>query len=142
MEKWNQPPSIDPLLKLPDLNKFIPSDFSLRCEDDDLSKVKSYELPPTVVKSVGNLHSSVDADKKDNQRDPPNKVVDQNGLRVWTKMDRNFRVPKTSFAVSITSPKVYQTPRTITLCRLFEKVLGDDLNSLLYDAMSTGSSYS
>jgi len=142
MEKWNQPPAIDPLLKLPDLNKFIPSDFSLRCEDDDLSKVKADELSPTVVKTAGNSHSSIDADKKDNQRDPPNKVVDQNGLRVWTKMDRTFRVPKTSFAVSITSPKVYQTPRTITLCRLFEKVLGDDLNSLLYDAMSTGSSYS
>ena len=33
-ERWRNPPEIDPRLHLPDLNKFIPTDFSLRCDDD------------------------------------------------------------------------------------------------------------
>jgi hypothetical protein len=56
-------------------------------------------------------------------------------------MDSKFRVPKTTFNVYILTPNVYGSPRTITAERLFQKVLNDDLNSILYDAVVAGDSY-
>jgi secreted Zn-dependent insulinase-like peptidase len=61
---------------------------------------------------------------------------------MWHKMDRTFRVPKTSVRLQLTSPNIYRSPRAITLNRLFQKVLTDDLNSYVYDASVAGCSYS
>ena len=54
---------------------------------------------------------------------------------MWHKMDRTFRVPKTAIRLQLTSPNIYQSPRSITLGRIFQSVLSDDLNSHVYDAM-------
>lgn len=60
---------------------------------------------------------------------------------MWHKMDRTFRVPKTSIRLQLVSPNIYRSPRTITLNRLFQKVLSDDLNSYVYDASVAGCNY-
>ncbi len=57
-------------------------------------------------------------------------------------MDRTFRVPRTSIKLQLTSPNIYHSPRTITLNRIFQKVLSDDLNSYVYDASVAGCNYS
>lgn len=60
---------------------------------------------------------------------------------MWHKMDRTFRVPKTAIRLQLTSPNIYQSPRSITLGRIFQSVLSDDLNSHVYDAMVAGCTY-
>lgn len=56
-------------------------------------------------------------------------------------MDRTFRVPKSSIRLQLSTPVIYQSPRTITLNRIFADVLSDDLNSYAYDAAVAGCNY-
>lgn len=75
-EQWSDPKSFDPRLFLPKMNEFIPTDFSLRCEDKDF-KTKTPENPESV--------------------EPPVKLIDSENLRLWHKTDTKFKVPRTSF---------------------------------------------
>ena len=120
-KEWNQPTDIDPRLRLPGLNEFIPEDVSLRCDDEE----SMVSFDPEI----------------DYRKEHPNLIVDTPKLRMWHKMDRTFRVPKTSIKLQLTSPNVYQSPRSITLNRIFQKVLQDDLNSYVYDASVAGCNY-
>jgi len=118
---WNQPAEIDPRLRLPGLNEFIPEDLSLRCDDEESKAAFDPEI--------------------DYREQHPDLIVDTPKLRMWHKMDRTFRVPKSSIRLQLTSPNIYRTPRTITLNRIFQKVLQDDLNSYVYDASVAGCNY-
>lgn len=122
-EKWKNLPSCDSRLRLPGLNQFIATDFSLRCDQ---------------AKSMNETQSETDADVN---AAPPSKVLETPLFRLWHKMDSKFRVPKTMFNVYILTPNVYRSPRAITAGRLFQKVLNDDLNSFVYDAVVAGNSY-
>jgi len=102
------------LLKLPELNQFIPTDFSLKCDLEE---------------------------SPEQETNNPSLLVDTLQLRLWHKLDTAFRVPKTAIKFLITSPVVYMSPRTITLCRLFQRVLNDDLNSYVYDASIANCNY-
>ena len=115
-ESWNSPTDIDSRLRLPGLNEFIPEDLSLRCDDPESLE----QLDPDV----------------DYRKENPKLLVDTPKLRMWHKMDRTFRVPKTSIRLQLNSPNVYRSPRSITLNRIFTNVLTDDLNSYVYDAVS------
>ena len=119
---WNHPTEIDPRLRLPGLNEFIPKDLSLRCDDAE--------------------HQAFFDLNVDYRKEHPKLLVDTPSLRMWHKMDRTFRVPKTSIRLQLTSPNIYRSPRSITLNRLFQKVLTDDLNSYVYDASVAGCNYS
>ena len=124
LEKWsNTDQEIDERLRLPELNSFIPNDFSLRSEDvveeDVEDEIVDYsDLPPKLL-ALENVP----------------------GLTMWHKMDRTFKVPKTYIRLSITSPNVYASPRSMTYARLFQKVLEDDLTSFVYDATVAGCYY-
>lgn len=122
-EKWKNLPSFDSRLRLPGLNQFIATDFSLRCDH---------------AKSINETQRETDEDAI---ASPPIKVLETPLFRLWHKMDSKFRVPKTTFNVYILTPNVYRSPRTITAGRLFQKVLNDDLNSFVYDAVVAGNSY-
>ena len=121
VEAWDHPTEIDPRLRLPGLNEFIPTDLSLRCDDEE---------------HQANFDPDVDYRKEN-----PKLVIDTPRLRMWHKMDRTFRVPKTSIRLQLTSPNIYRSPRSITLNRIFQKVLSDDLNSYVYDASVAGCNY-
>mmetsp|Transcript_32998 Transcript_32998/g.49849 ORF Transcript_32998/g.49849 Transcript_32998/m.49849 type:complete len:1160 (+) Transcript_32998:129-3608(+) len=126
LEKWNNPSQESQQLKLPGLNEYIPTDFSLRCDDDNIfNPSKRY----------------IQSDKKVREVSPPSIVLDRPGFRMWHKMDRTWRVPKTFLRLSLVSPNVYRSPRTMTLMRIYERMLYDDLNSYVYDAILAGSSY-
>jgi len=118
--KWSAPQDIDPRLKLPGLNQFLPTDFSLRADD---------------ANAVAATNSTIDYSKE-----MPKLLVDKPGLRLWHKMDRTFKVPRTSLRLHLASPNVYRSPRSMTLNRLFAKVLMDDLNSFVYDGSIAGCS--
>lgn len=109
---------IDSRLFLPSLNTFLPTDFSLRSNDPD---------------AIAATDSEVDYSKV-----MPSLLVDKPGLKMWHKLDRTFNVPKTSLVLTLTTPVPYSTPRTMTLMRIYAKVLADDLNSYIYDATLAG----
>jgi insulysin len=119
IEKWSNPPTMDPELHVPALNEYIPTDFTLKCgtvvtNDDDIS----LELqPPKLILDV------------------------HHNLRMWHKMDQYWKVPKTHIRVSLLTPNVYRSPRSMTYNRIYQRVLNDDLNSFVYDASVAGCSY-
>jgi insulysin len=120
LEAWEHPANRDERLKLPALNKYIPTDFSLRCDDRP-------DPEPMTDKEIDV---------------PPKLLIDLDGNRMWHKMDRFWKVPKGFVRVALFSAKIYQTPRTMTYSRIFQRVLNDDLNSFVYDASLAGCSYS
>jgi insulysin len=122
LTEWSNPSEIDSRLALPKLNEFIPSDFSLRCDQEPISD----DSPkPTADVAI----------------DPPAVLVERPGLRLFHKMDRTFRVPRTHIRAELTSPNPYSSPRQMTLNRLYAKVLRDDLSEYVYDASIAGCSY-
>ena len=124
MIMWENPSEVDPRLRAPDLNKYIPTDFSLRCDDDGVTHLEQQLLT-----------------KDDPLKESPSVLIDRPNLRLWHKMDRQWRVPKTFIKASLLSPSVYQSPRSMTLNRIFQRVLNDDLNSFVYDASLAGCGY-
>jgi insulysin len=140
--KWSTPPASqnggtstdenvmdDLTLRLPGLNQFTPNDFSLRCDQEDGAATSSTCTTDNETTAGSKIST------------PPLTISDTPLVRLWHKMDAVYRVPKTFFQSFIMTPNVYRSPRTITACRLFEKVLKDDLNSFVYDAAVAGNSY-
>ena len=62
--KWLTPSECDERLQLPGLNKYIPTDFSVRCDDGLEDKIKS------------------------NATTPPEVLIEKDNFRMWHKMDR------------------------------------------------------
>jgi insulysin len=123
MERWENPPEIDPRLHMPAFNEYIPTDFSLRCDDDGHAK----DLNPE--------------DLDDALQENPTLLEVRPNFRMWHKMDQYWRVPKSHIRLSIVSPVTYQSPRHMTLNRIYQRVLNDDLNSFVYDASLAGCNY-
>jgi insulysin len=122
VKAWEFPAHFDERLHMPALNAYIPTDFSLRCDDD--SENAERELV-----------------KEEELAILPEVLVDEPSLRMWHKMDRFWRIPKTSVRLSILSNHAYSSPRAITYNRIFQRVLNDDLNSFVYDASMAGCNY-
>ena len=118
IEKWTSVDKPDSRLHLPELNDYLPTDFSLRSDDSD---------------AIASRDPNIDYSKE-----MPKLIVDRQSVQMWHKMDRTFRVPRTSIRMLITTPNTYLSPRTMTLSRLYVKVLEDDLNSFIYDASLAG----
>jgi len=125
MKSWDYAPDeVDKRLHLPELNKYIPSDFSLRCDDNKEEKKEGATAAAAEEEA------------------PPILLVDTPKLRLWHKMDSKWRVPKAFISVSLISPETYRSPRSMTLNRIFQKVLNDDLNSYVYAGSIAGAGYS
>ena len=113
---WSSSTERDERLRLPSLNKYIPTDFSLRCDDNG---------------------GASDESGKENAK----LIIERPDLRLWHKMDSFWRVPKTFLRVALLSSSIYASPRSMTLNRLFQRVLNDDLNAFVYDAAISGCNY-
>ena len=124
-EQWESPKAMDPRLTLPELNDYIPTDFSLRCEDPANGKTTTDK--PALLEAERSL--------------PPNKIWERDGLRLWHKMDKYWRVPKAFIRLSLVSPNLYRSPRTMTYNRIYQRILSDDLKSTVYDASLAGCNY-
>ena len=86
MDKWSgiSISDVDPRLHLPDLNAYLPTDFSLHSEDED---------------ALTSFNSEIDYSKQ-----LPELILDRPGLQLWHKMDRTFKVPRTYLRLLLTSP--------------------------------------
>eukprot|EP00957_Ditylum_brightwellii_P136546 10413043-Ditylum_brightwellii.AAC.1 len=89
IEKWKNEP-IDPRLKLPELNQFIPTDFSLCCDDND-------DNDEVVVDSKNDKEDGNGSSSNENKKEttetskslppftPPELIQQPSGLRLWHK---------------------------------------------------------
>jgi insulysin len=128
MHNWSNPTKIDERLQLPALNEYIPSDFSLKSDADGYKQMKG-------------IDGAEDAMFEDDKLIPPVTIIDKPNMRLWHKMDVSWRVPKSYIRLALLSPEVYNSPRSMTYNRIFQRVLNDDLNSFVYDASVAGCSY-
>ena len=126
-QAWEFPSDMDERLQMPELNAYIPTDFSLRCDDDENMPSNGDSTKPLI--------------KEEEIRIRPEVLVNEPNLRLWHKMDRFWRVPKTFLRLSILSNHAYSSPRAITYNRIFQRVLNDDLNSFVYNAAMAGCNY-
>lgn len=121
-KRWENPSDIEKGLNIPGLNEYVPTDFSLRCDDSN---------QPTK-----------ESERETSRLEPPKLVEERKNFRMWHKMDQFWRVPKTFIRISLVSPNTYNSPRAMTMNRLYQRVLNDDLNSFVYDASLAGCNYS
>jgi insulysin len=127
MQGWLHPAETDDRLRLPALNQYIPTDFSLKCDKECYQTSKDESMDDAVY--------------EDDKLTPPRMIMERPNIRVWHKMDTSWRVPKSYIRLALLSPEVYNSPRSMTLNRIFQRVLNDDLNSFVYDASVAGCSY-
>ena len=124
--------SVDPMLKLTNLNPFVPEDFDLVLPSGDRV------TPESVVKAS----SSTSSTSSPPPALPPTPLR-RPGVDLYYKNTAlDFAVPKTVFYAHLTSPSCYATPRSMTLARAFERVLREDLNERSYDASVAGCNFS
>jgi len=123
IEAWETPMTIDSRLKLPKLNEYLPTDFSLRCEAETTNRDQTGAVSDT------------------EQTKPPKMIMERPGLRLWHKMDKYWRVPKAFIRFSLVSPIPYSSPRSMTYNRIYQRMLNDDLKKTVYDATLAGCNY-
>lgn len=72
---------------------------------------------------------------------PPSLLLDAPGLRLWHKLDRSFRQPRTNAYLRLHSAAGYESPRAAALSHLLIKLLDDALCETAYLAEVAGLHY-
>lgn len=151
-----------PEFHLPGENPFVPTDFGLRVDEETAAGTTSSDdegyirsllptsippialetvrkedwsrlIPPTLLTASGEAESSSDVEGRGDE----NAVV-----RVWHKMDRSYRVPRSAIAAKLWTPEPYGSPQGAALSRMFVRLLKEDLKSWAYDAAMADLRYS
>ncbi|EKU21330.1 insulysin [Nannochloropsis gaditana CCMP526] len=133
---WSNPPEIHPMLSLPSPNEFLPTDFSLICEQPAYKSLAPddpvHPFPPSLLfpSSAQALPASLPASSP------------ERGVKVFHKLDTTFKVPKVQFFAHLLSRQIYSSPPSVVLHRLYNMLLRDELNEFAYEAAMAGLSYS
>jgi len=112
-------------LRVPELNRFVPSDFSLRGDSAALAEDAAPER----------------RSKSPVQVTPPSLLASSDFSRLWHKLDLTFKTPRAYVAAYAHLPAYDLGPRSVVLMRLFCNVVCDDLNAWAYDASVAGLGY-
>eukprot|EP00903_Cladosiphon_okamuranus_P005475 g5460.t1 len=149
---------------LPGGNPFIPTDFGLRA-DDEAAAATAVAGDVTAADPDSEDAASVAAAAAEAMRSllpasipevalktvpeedwsrllPPSLVVEGGAVSLWHKMDRSYRVPKSSIAAKLWTPEPYASPMAAVQARMFTKLLKEDLKVWAYDASLAGLRYS
>jgi nardilysin len=131
-EKWS------PELTLPPRNPYLPTDFALRSEE-----VKSLDVATRDATNDANGNVARDNDEilAVLGSMTPYVVLDVPGLRVWYKLDRTFRVPRTAAYFRLSCPAAYTSLRAAAAGHLVVKLLEDALCEEAYLADVAGLHY-
>ncbi len=71
----------------------------------------------------------------------PHLVRDDNLAKVWLKYDHRFKQPKIAVTFRIETPKVYGSPKKLELAKLYEVMMQEGLNELVYPIQIAGLTY-
>ena len=103
LKRWANPEHVDPALRMPIVNAFIPHDFTIRAGRT--------ETPDPDVPTV---------------------LLDEQGLKVWYKLDRTFNTPRANTYFSVTCKAASENIRNIVLTEIYVKLLEHELNETIY----------
>jgi nardilysin len=103
LKRWANPEHVDPALRMPIVNAFIPHDFTIRAGRT--------EIPDPDVPTV---------------------LLDEQGLKVWYKLDRTFNTPRANTYFSVTCKAASENIRNIVLTEIYVKLLEHELNETIY----------
>ncbi|KAG0572112.1 hypothetical protein KC19_VG069600 [Ceratodon purpureus] len=103
LKRWANPEHVDPALRMPIVNAFIPHDFTIR--------TGKTETP---------------------EPDVPTVLLDEEGLKVWYKLDRTFNTPRANTYFSVTCKAASENIRNIVLTEIYVKLLEHELNETIY----------
>lgn len=106
---------------LPQLNPFIPHDFSLRSQHVKVDERTCSRLPAEIT--------------------PPAPLIAKPALRVWYKLDSAFCTPRENVIAQVYTPAYEAGPNAVIMLRLFVSLVEDDLNAYSYDASVAGLGY-
>lgn len=104
LQQWADPKHMDPALRMPVVNAFIPHDFTIKTGKTDIP-----EGP-----------------------DVPSVLLDEPGLKVWYKLDRTFKTPRANTYFSVTCKAASENIRSIVLTEIYVKLLEHELNETIY----------
>lgn len=104
LQQWADPKHVDPALRMPVVNAFIPHDFTIKT-----AKIEITEGP-----------------------DVPRVLLDEQGLKVWYKLDRTFSTPRANTYFSVTCKAASENIRNIVLTEIYVKLLEHELNETIY----------
>jgi len=71
----------------------------------------------------------------------PHLVLDDKRAKVWFKYDHRFKQPKIALTFRIETPKVYRSAKNLELAKLYEAMMQEGLNELVYPIQMAGLSY-
>ncbi|MBC8288292.1 MAG: insulinase family protein [Nitrospinae bacterium] len=71
----------------------------------------------------------------------PHLVQDDERAKVWFKYDHRFKQPKIALTFRIETPKVYRSAENLELAKLYEAMMQEGLNELVYPIQMAGLSY-
>jgi insulysin len=71
----------------------------------------------------------------------PHLVQDDERAKVWFKYDHRFKQPKIALTFRIETAKVYRSARNLELAKLYESMMQEGLNELVYPIQMAGLSY-
>ena len=71
----------------------------------------------------------------------PHLVKDDDLAKVWFKYDHRFKQPKIALTFRIETAKVYRSPKNLELAKLYEAMMQEGLNELMYPIQMAGLSY-
>ncbi len=71
----------------------------------------------------------------------PHLLKDDELAKVWFKYDHRFKQPKISLTFRIETAKVYRSPKNLELAKLYEAMMQEGLNELVYPIQMAGLSY-
>lgn len=110
MKLWQDPLEINASLHLPTKNEFIPRDFSIRVDNS------SSALVETPI---------------------PKCILDEPFMKIWYKIDKIFKVPRTNAYFRITLKGACSNLKRSLLTELFVHLLKDELNETVYQVSET-----
>jgi len=115
LERWEAASAEGGMLRLPDPNPFIPTDFGLVCDS-----------APGGAEALPRL---------------PTRLLDEAGVELWHKTDATFRRPKTNMWMALQLSQAYATPLKVVMTSLFTRQLSDELTEFSYHAEVAGLHY-
>ncbi len=71
----------------------------------------------------------------------PHLVQDDDRAKVWFKYDHRFKQPKIALTFRIETAKVYRSAKNLELAKLYEAMMQEGLNELVYPIQMAGLSY-
>ncbi|CAI5526406.1 unnamed protein product [Closterium sp. Naga37s-1] len=143
LDQWASDTWLNPDLRMPPPNEFIPTDFSLRpsSSSSTAAPTATTTATTTIAAATSAAAATTNISESPNGTTPsvasapsvPRVVREEAGrCKVWYKQDDVFRSPRLNAHFALSSPHACDSPRSAALTELAVKLIEDSLNETLY----------